>query len=96
MLGLLEIFGLGNWVRALVEAYGAGEIELPKPNNNQGLRYAPHFEPNSCSDTSKSRPYNVESLTGFLGWSDARESLTEHTAATRLRSSSPSTSLADR
>lgn len=58
-------------VRAIVEGYAAGKIELPKPKgagNGQGnLRYAPHFGGQSSRTES---PYTVGTLAQFLGWKE--------------------------
>jgi len=62
-------------IRAVVEAYAAGKIELPKvknPDRGGGLRNAPGFR-QATFKTIKSwgqplKPYNAESIARFLGW----------------------------
>ncbi len=46
-------------VRAVIEAYRAGLIELPKPDRNRDR---------SLSATVKDKPYTAETIAEFLGW----------------------------
>ena len=63
-------------VRAVVEAYAAGEIELVKPKASQGSGRGVRNAPGFCVLTAKEfkdvklfrRPYNAESIARFLGW----------------------------
>ena len=63
-------------VRAIVEAYGKGEIELPKPNaktSHNQIRLAPSFIQAHRYVTDASRcgvthPYTIDILADFLGW----------------------------
>lgn len=65
-------------IRAVVEAYGRGQIALPKPPKNQNstnLRYAPSF----CTEkhmvrgalpeagTARANPYTADTINNFLG-----------------------------
>src|SRR5262252_1711227 len=58
-------------VRAVVEAYADGLIELPKLARSAhaaGLRYAPSFVPERRSTDNGDRPYTVIQIAQFLGW----------------------------
>jgi hypothetical protein len=59
-------------VRAIVEAYGKGEIELPKPGRDAPrarLRYAPSFLLGvDVRQPVAERLYTVDTLADFLGW----------------------------
>jgi hypothetical protein len=59
-------------IRAVVDAYAEGKIELEKPSMSRGgassVRYAPHFAKGERFTTDKSFPYNAESIARFLGW----------------------------
>jgi hypothetical protein len=71
-------------VRAIVEAYGAGQIELGKPpgrTNETVLRYAPNFTKGADPDTCRDHPYTVETLHKFIGW---RETYKVETALAAL------------
>ena len=57
-------------IRAVVLAYAAGKIELPKvPGKVQksNIRYAPNYT-RGCSDTSSEHPYTDQTIADFLGW----------------------------
>jgi ParB-like nuclease domain len=58
-------------VRAVVEAYAAGKIQLPIPalrvNSNQ-LRYAPSFATRDVFDPDRTHPYTAQEVAEFLGW----------------------------
>jgi ParB family chromosome partitioning protein len=57
-------------VRAIIEAYGRGEIKLPSPNSKGRLnqtRYAPSFKLD-VTRTSGAHPYTIPTLCQFLGW----------------------------
>jgi hypothetical protein len=57
-------------IRAVVEAYAAGTIELPRPDKKtpgDRLRNAPHFKPGSSHDPCD-HPYTAETLQEFLGF----------------------------
>ena len=52
-------------IRAIVQGYADGRIELPElPNNVNKVRYAP----SEGSPTSENLPYTAETLAAFLGW----------------------------
>jgi hypothetical protein len=58
-------------IRAVVEAYAAGAIALPKParfGNTKHLRYAPSFVVGGGSGDSPELPYNAETIQQFLGF----------------------------
>ena len=58
-------------VRAVVEAYAEGRIELAKPSGTKSqIRYAPSFTPGmeDGSVARRDRPYNGQTLAEFLGW----------------------------
>ena len=58
-------------MRAVVEAYGEGKIELPKPPSKTGkayLRYAPKFSVNIIPPGGGMMLYTTESLAAFLDW----------------------------
>ena len=59
-------------VRAVVEAFAAGEIELPALGTGKGsstnLRHAPHFSPGGTGQ----KPYNALIVARFLGWTYKR------------------------
>jgi hypothetical protein len=58
-------------VRALVEAYAAGKIELEQPDkktNKQAIRYAPGLLSGACVSESDTHPYTAETVGEFLGW----------------------------
>lgn len=57
-------------IRAVVEAFAAGKIELnevPAKTKKQYIRYAPSFRRGSVSG-SETHPYTDESVASFLGW----------------------------
>jgi hypothetical protein len=55
-------------VRAVVEAYAAGKIDLELPDPKaRGLRYAPSFCALSA-DRSADKPYSPQTVAKFLGW----------------------------
>ena len=55
-------------VRAVVEAYAEGKIELPKPSSQaRSIRYAPSFS-ESATVADRGRPYTAQSVAEFLGW----------------------------
>jgi hypothetical protein len=55
-------------VRAIVQAYAEGKIELVKPSNkaNKDVRYAPSFLVVSHQTTKKDKPYTAETVARFL------------------------------
>src|SRR5258706_7699473 len=57
-------------VRAVVEACGAGQIELDPPSrfHVRDWRYAPSFVIGEHSDTRRSAPYTSATVAEFLGW----------------------------
>lgn len=60
-------------VRAVVEAYAEGKIELPKISleaKKEHIRYAPSFTPGKLDDffVQKNRTYNGQTIAEFLGW----------------------------
>lgn len=57
-------------VRAVVEAYAEGRIELSRPGPKTGeqhIRYAPAFEP-GAGLARGDYPYTAQTLADFLGW----------------------------
>jgi nitrogen regulatory protein PII len=57
-------------IRAVVEAYAEGQIELSPPSaktNASQLRYAPSFIPDA-DRTGGPHPYTAQTLADFLGW----------------------------
>jgi hypothetical protein len=55
-------------VRAVVEAYAAGTIELPKAKGREDqMRHAPHFTP-GLAHGSDASPYTAETIQEFLGF----------------------------
>ena len=60
-------------VRAVVEAYTAGRIELPevpKDTKKTVIRYAPSFIQGTVTGDSEQRPYTSALVAEFLGWPD--------------------------
>ena len=58
-------------IRAVVEAYAEGRIELepPSPDTNaRSIRYAPSFTLGDDVGAPRHRPYTAERLASFLGW----------------------------
>ncbi len=57
-------------VRAVVEAYAEGRIELPPPGRGTSahLRYAPSFVAGDAPRARAEHPYTGKTLAGFLGW----------------------------
>ena len=56
-------------VRAVVLAYGAGKIELEKPERLHEWRDAPGFVADwTAKRTLSSRPYTASTIASFLGW----------------------------
>lgn len=62
-------------VRAVVDAYAAGEIELEKPGSTKArnTRYAPSFRVDFAFKDDKRKPYNAESIAEFLGWMSGKQ-----------------------
>ena len=64
-------------IRAVVEAYAAGEIELVKPSirNGKGIRNAPGFGVLSGKQIKEDNlfPYNAESVAVYLGWMSGKQ-----------------------
>jgi hypothetical protein len=62
-------------VSAVIEAYGAGLIELPVPardtSRNQ-LRHAPSFVMGNAPGAGRARPYAASTVAAFLGWSETK------------------------
>ena len=62
-------------IRAVIEAYGAGKISLPKPKESNGkVRYAPSFCLGNNNLTNPEdgssfglKPYNADTVAAFLG-----------------------------
>ena len=71
-----EEWGTSAWVgqetiRAVVEAYGEGKIELLPPNPNASahhIRYAPSFCTGNRPAPGPDTPYTALSVSQFLGW----------------------------
>lgn len=63
-------------VRAAVEAYAEGRIELPPLSADTPtatLRYAPHFRfGKDVSGARTERPYNATNVAAFLGWGETK------------------------
>ncbi|MHC4181514.1 MAG: ParB/RepB/Spo0J family partition protein, partial [Planctomycetota bacterium] len=61
-------------IRAVVDAYAAGKIELEAPavgkKGSKSVRYAPSFRVGHLfnDDKKMAKPYNAESIARFLGW----------------------------
>lgn len=62
-------------IRAVVEAYGDGKIELPQPDPGASpayIRHAPSFVAGETDavapDGNRSRPYTATTVAMFLGW----------------------------
>ena len=57
-------------VRAVVEAYGAGKIQLDAPSSkvNRGLRFAPSFISDVGPRDGADQPYTALAVAQFLGW----------------------------
>lgn len=58
-------------IRAVVEAYAEGKIELPKvkpDTKKEYIRYAPSFVPGDVLGPVGARPYTAQTLAEFLGW----------------------------
>lgn len=58
-------------VRAVIEAYGEGRIDLPSPGakaSKHQIRYAPSFVPGDVSPARATHPYTARTLGKFLGW----------------------------
>lgn len=57
-------------VRSIIEAYGKGEINLPKPSKTANrMRFAPSFVVAEGSPSGENLyPYTLETLADFLGW----------------------------
>jgi hypothetical protein len=58
-------------VRAVVQAFADGLIELPDFVPGRGIipRYAPHFGENT-PDAPREKPYTAQTLADFIGWVD--------------------------
>ena len=57
-------------IRAVVEAYAEGRINLPSPNERSkktALRYAPSFVSGS-SERGSDHPYTAQTVADFIGW----------------------------
>jgi hypothetical protein len=61
-------------IRAIVEGYANGKIELDDPNGvTKGrLRYAPRFSIGEHQDARPDAPYTIETLARFLGWGESK------------------------
>jgi len=60
-------------IRAVVEAFGEGLIDLPtvdmtKDVNKAVIRYAPSFVPGEPGRAARPRPYTVQTVADFIGW----------------------------
>lgn len=58
-------------MRAVVTAFAEGRVELSAPpakTHSDNIRYAPHFSL-ECESTEISKPYTVDTVAQFLGWS---------------------------
>ena len=55
-------------VRAVVQAYGAGQVELSVPDGHTHHRFAPSFVPGDPDRGSRDHPYNAQTVADFLGW----------------------------
>src|SRR5215831_3215299 len=55
-------------VRAVVEAYAEGRIELERLRVSDDTRFAPSFVPGVRDEHRDERPYSVISVARFLGW----------------------------
>lgn len=62
-------------IRAVVEAYAAGQIELEQPAASlpkAQIRYAPSFIAGDGAGPARHAPYTAQSVGEFLGWLDSR------------------------
>jgi len=58
-------------IRAVVEAYAEGKIELSRPHpktGHSGIRYAPSFKKGSSGEDQDHLPYTAMTLAKFIGW----------------------------
>lgn len=67
----MEEYGTSAWVeletiRAVIEAYGAGDIELPKVPKDTPAKHIRHVQ-----QTAVERPYTRLTVAAFLGWTRA-------------------------
>jgi hypothetical protein len=81
----LEEWGSSAWfemetIKAVVEAYAAGEIELPpmpKDTPKKRILYAPHFvsakSPSDVGPVSDQRPYSMAQVARLIGWTRSRD-----------------------
>ena len=61
-------------IRAVIEAYSDGKIELPAPDPSTSkslIRWAPSFVPGDGGEPAPHRPYTAQTLAAFIGWLDA-------------------------
>lgn len=62
-------------IRAVVEAFAEGKIQLPKPKRiDAAIRYAPSFmkENSGPNQPAKGKPYTADTIAMFLGWTKSR------------------------
>jgi hypothetical protein len=62
-------------VSAVVEAYGAGLIELASPDSKvrtDQLRYAPSFAMGDVPSPGTAHPYTADAIAEFLGWGEKK------------------------
>jgi hypothetical protein len=60
---------LQETIRAVVEAYAAGKIQLPKPERiDKETRYAPRFRRWAQAPAEVAYPYTAQTIADFLGW----------------------------
>lgn len=58
-------------IRAVVEAYAQGKIQLPQPDERthvRAIRDAPSFIPTDAVGAHRQHPYTAQTLANFLGW----------------------------
>ena len=66
-------------VRAIISAYAAGKIELPKPGGGDSQhRFAPSFRVDETSGVDRTSPYSAGTLAEYLGWNRSRVDNTLH------------------
>ena len=75
----MEEWGTSAWVehetvRAVVEAYAQGLIDLPHPSPStpkRSIRHAPSFTSGGVPLPAGERPYTADILASFLGWTQS-------------------------
>ena len=60
-------------LRAVVEAYAAGRIELPQPGGGHSqCRFAPSFCRGETANSNRRSPYSAATLSEYLGWKGSK------------------------